>query len=1069
LSGWLPGVPRWQGIALQAQLSCVGQAADTQLPELTLSAAVCPTAVGEELRLDVLPLLPASAKGEEPGSLALLHLLLHTHNQGRSLEAKYHAVLPEPYGALLGRYLRVPSLSLQAQGLLTYTLPDDQCRLAGLMDVYAGGLGDLSPQLTVLGPVHLSQKWDLLLSPFGLEVKVLQAKLAEQKGRLLAACELSQPFEVTWLQGQISVDKAHSELLRLELLDLPMAYLKPFLPAYTLQGKPLRLAVGLEVDPQGNLVAQTLGPATLAGISLSRAGDVATPCLEQISVTCPLKATYTGKTLQLLTQGQGLRVENARAQTLLHLEGGCTLHFGPAHSLEYVDLDTTLAAHLAAWAQQPIWAARYPVPPPEPMSLALLSKLQYDCTRREWACNQLTLQAVPALAALGRSVQPGSVPNAEQQGLARRPYAVLECLQPVRLALAADPAAMLEGLPSGDLLELHTDHFPFAWVQPWLPAHRAGIRLAAQTLQGSVLLQKQRKPRLTGSQTELWALDLSTLKPLEATGMVLHLASGQDTQPVALRLQLDSWWSPACSGLKMLDLRCLDLQKPTEPILVATAQGQYNSARTQPLQDLTASVQVDLAQALAVYPVPGSSNLEGGLLRASLHMPYVAAQQQPIRLSMQVKNLDFVEPAYLIGLVAISCDATLDLEKSTLSWHAPLEMDGYYGDTQLHLQGVADWKNHHYSVQVKGEHLFVDDVLLLGQAIAPRKGLETAPAAPLGLWGGSTVADSHEQTRLGTPFWGPYGLDVHTQLGQLHYGAVLVKGLAVDAAMDRAGIQLKQLKATISQADLQAQASLRYQLGAAQPYKLGGSVQVKDLDLGRLLKEWNAGQASPVEGIFGAQAQFHAQAADEADLLNKLQGKLYLEGRQGVLKTFEATPKGVRKGAQLISLTSALLGQQSAGLDFAGQVVDFFATLPFDRFELQAQRYEGLDVQIGVLKLQGPDVSLGGHGQVSYRADKPFLQQPLSLHVQLYAKNKAAALLNTLGLLQSKVDPNGYTYGPHFEVGGTVAKPDFGDLYRLLIPVPFTTFSSLQPIRPMAPGWGVGVLACQGPALEPDL
>jgi hypothetical protein len=75
--------------------------------------------------------------------------------------------------------------------------------------------------------------------------------------------------------------------------------------------------------------------------------------------------------------------------------------------------------------------------------------------------------------------------------------------------------------------------------------------------------------------------------------------------------------------------------------------------------------------------------------------------------------------------------------------------------------------------------------------------------------------------------------------------------------------------------------------------------------------------------------------------------------------------------------------------------------------------------------LVSPEIRLLGSGTVTYVADKPLLEQPLSLSLTLAGRGKLEQLLGKLRLLDGSRDELGYakTAQP-ITVTGSLAKPD---------------------------------------------
>ena len=129
------------------------------------------------------------------------------------------------------------------------------------------------------------------------------------------------------------------------------------------------------------------------------------------------------------------------------------------------------------------------------------------------------------------------------------------------------------------------------------------------------------------------------------------------------------------------------------------------------------------------------------------------------------------------------------------------------------------------------------------------------------------------------------------------------------------------------------------------------------------------------------------------------------------------------------------------------------AEMRFDNFTMRVERGADLNLKLSTLEFISPIMHLTGTGEVknsntpaptsgrvlasvgapSGKAETPIQNQPMTIQLQLGAKDQFAHLLNRAGVLSQNVDPKGYNLmSQSFTIGGTPANPDSSQLWQFL-------------------------------------
>jgi hypothetical protein len=211
------------------------------------------------------------------------------------------------------------------------------------------------------------------------------------------------------------------------------------------------------------------------------------------------------------------------------------------------------------------------------------------------------------------------------------------------------------------------------------------------------------------------------------------------------------------------------------------------------------------------------------------------------------------------------------------------------------------------------------------------------------------------------------------------------------------------------------------------------------LDAGKLLKDINPQKSQPLAGNFDLSGNIQGSASDLNRISDNLEGQFTLTGGSGIIYVISESESESESPAKknplgaIMGVAGGMLKGSVKELAGINDLQEYFKQIPYDRINIQVERTKDLNIQFKSLILQGPDIYLMGQGSIKHMQDTPIPMQALDLPVQLNAKGRAADLLRTLGLVGSQVNENGYYVGPTFKIKGTLSKPNWDNLWEVLL------------------------------------
>jgi len=112
------------------------------------------------------------------------------------------------------------------------------------------------------------------------------------------------------------------------------------------------------------------------------------------------------------------------------------------------------------------------------------------------------------------------------------------------------------------------------------------------------------------------------------------------------------------------------------------------------------------------------------------------------------------------------------------------------------------------------------------------------------------------------------------------------------------------------------------------------------------------------------------------------------------------------------------------------RLVKYIKEIDYDKVDVHLVRDESRDVQIKRYVVQNPEILMTAEGGIEYQEGVDILHSPLAMDARLNFRDKGAAIMYELNLLESEQDDYGYWKGPAIKFWGTPAasESNLGDI-----------------------------------------
>lgn len=570
-----------------------------------------------------------------------------------------------------------------------------------------------------------------------------------------------------------------------------------------------------------------------------------------------------------------------------------------------------------------------------------------------------------------------------------------QLVQPIQISIRDAKNDILKH--KGDLIDIELNHLPLAWGNFWTkPLELTGD---LQPLKGSFKIEDS-------------ILKWKSINPLKAENIeVMH-------QNEQLLKKFN------CSLIPLVELKDNSLTCALNKIALfakedtAWLKGQA-SVLIEPmvgLKELAGNLTLDL-QGISQHPIGQSlRGLSSGTIIAAFGMDAVDQNTKNFNGDLNANNLQTSDKLLLPKTINLTATGTQ--VNDGLDTKFQVFIDATEGKTPIN--GTIKCQGSIYDCILASPNIYLDSLLNLSK-LSPRENE-----------GKTTAIKDNEEV----PFWKhmpaiALKLDVENFIYEKTSAVQKLKG---KIRMDHEGISLETLTGTALDAPFEASGDLKYDENKKVPYELMGDLRFSKLNAGKIFERFKRGASSPIEGIFDAKLKVTSESSNMENLSTNLQGEFTLNGQKGCLKVLEAAGQKAQLGTAALGVASIFLGNnENSSLSTASDLVTLLKKIDYDTCEVHLERGTSKNCDLKVFKILGPTLALEAKGQISYQPNIGILDQPLIVEGHLDAAGQAALLMDQLQLLEGKKLQNGYRKGPAFAISGTLAKPDFSDLYGLIM------------------------------------
>lgn len=535
--------------------------------------------------------------------------------------------------------------------------------------------------------------------------------------------------------------------------------------------------------------------------------------------------------------------------------------------------------------------------------------------------------------------------------------------------------------PGKDLLRVTLDGLPWGWLEPWV----AGLVVQGEPLAGELLATARGGRFAVRTTTPLTAGSLTVLQDGRTllAGVDAGLSGSAEYTPQGWQAELPAV-SLSSGGRTLAHLR--------------TLAGQA-LGRDQPVK-ATGELDLDLA-ALSAQPwAAGYPVLDAGVGRATFNLRLSHRHE----VGVEFRVADLVAGGETLPVVAgeiradVQPDGSFDLK-------APVTVSRAERVSDLALVAAVKRQadRREVTAQVSSRVLHVRDLEVLGALAAaiPSPAPEAATEEkPVPAWEGVVGRVALDLKKV------HYAPDAtaHDVIGSIRLGpsALVVEDLG--AALSEGG--LFKLGGDVTFDPLHP-----------ERYALQADMTVRGFDPGPLLRALSPNEPPALEGKFDVVSRFSGRARELSELADATSGAMSLNSRGGTLRALSVDISEYARAGTRLASVAGLIGlatgdervlKYSERLRAASELTTELSAVAFDQLTVQVERTAENHFVIKDLAVISPTVRLLGNGIIEHQPGVSVWAQPLSLRLQLGARDRLAGNLRTLKLLADQADALGY-------------------------------------------------------------
>ncbi|CAM2835447.1 AsmA family protein [Rariglobus hedericola] len=592
------------------------------------------------------------------------------------------------------------------------------------------------------------------------------------------------------------------------------------------------------------------------------------------------------------------------------------------------------------------------------------------------------------------------------------------------LELNTTTGVLKTGDQSAAWLRVKLDAIPLTWSRPFL----GDLAITGEPVRGE----------FSADITSDGGFKLRPVTPITLVNFSASKAGKPIVSGLNISLATEADYTPKGWTAQVTDLTVLSA---AAPLLKFTARASQETERTdQPLK-AEGAYEINLPVALTQPVAAGSVALKRGLARGDFSASI--AKLQSATFTLQLADLVAANDVSS-ALPSVALQARADINAAgRIDATVPIVITqaGRRSDLTLGAVITPAEKNTDIKAQLTGDTLNVADLMLFS-SVSPSPAQATAPAAPVPAPTKPVTPPAAPAPTA--PLWDGVTGELKIAFKKIIYtGDIQVTGVEGMIKITPAALTLENIGAALKTGGtFKAGGDLQFDAKQKQPYALKADVALTDVEPAPILRALSPGKPSPVEGKFNLTTQLAGRAIEPAGFTESVVGDIKLSSRQGTLKAISvkagANAENAGRVAAVAGLFGALAGSDSTvkyadRVRAAADVTKQFTSIQFDQLELVVGRDEKNNLGIKTLSVISPLIHLTGSGEITYQPGVPLMQQPLLVNLQVGAKDKLAADLRTLKLIEGQPDKLGYSpLVEELKLDGSLQAIGTSQLQRLL-------------------------------------
>ncbi|MEO7699923.1 MAG: hypothetical protein ABIZ04_11910 [Opitutus sp.] len=347
-------------------------------------------------------------------------------------------------------------------------------------------------------------------------------------------------------------------------------------------------------------------------------------------------------------------------------------------------------------------------------------------------------------------------------------------------------------------------------------------------------------------------------------------------------------------------------------------------------------------------------------------------------------------------------------EPSDLSFHATLDLVG--GNLQI-------------ASGLHSTFLDLEDVLTYVDALGspPKPARATPRLLP--------AASAKPTIQAGAPFWstlrGHFELDL-AQIKKKSYRINGVRGLLDVGDRD---LVLRGLEGEMFSGRWGGNVRVAYQPeNEVEDHALTAEFNIAQFDSSTVIQTVFETEKAAVNARIDLTSKLHSEGNSLVKLIEQAAGDFTIESRNGVIRL--AVPKQDVAATAVVFGGAVLLSPEIRAL---GRLLKKFAEMPVDHLRISGSGTAAGEMTLSQFQFDSPQVRMFATGSVHAADGEPLMNRPLSLSIDLAAKDEMAVILGGMSLIDTKPRADGFhPLKEQFKLGGKVGRPDTQPLYDLL-------------------------------------